>query len=127
MAWILTGSGGATWQGADWVVRNALEFLVPALRKSGATLLAERCEEALASGARALDLSEELDRERWSAAWRRALDAACASIEAEGPRGWNQPERFGPFLGSVRSLAGLTRHDGNALVVSLAELIRDPP
>jgi hypothetical protein len=127
MAWVLTGSRGTTWQGADWVVRNAFQFLVPALRKAGGAVLALRCEEALASGAHALDLGDHLDDERWSAVWQRALDAASAAIESEGPAGWNQPARFGSFLGSVRSLSTLGRRDGNALVVSLAQFIRETP
>ncbi|MGH7708650.1 MAG: hypothetical protein ACREM8_02860 [Vulcanimicrobiaceae bacterium] len=124
MAWIVTGSRGRLWHGADWIVRNAFEFLVPALERAGATALAERCQNALVAGNHCLDLSDLLDDERRSQKWLRALESSLGRIESEGAAAWNEPRRFPVFVGAVKRLALLTRADGNRLVISLAQAER---
>jgi hypothetical protein len=124
MAWIVTGSRGRIWHGADWVVRNAFGFLIPALERSGVSLLRERTASALAANAQRLDLSDLLDSDVHSHDWLSALDASLAAIAKEGCAEWNEPQRFSVFVGAVRRLATLARADGNQLVVNLADACR---
>jgi hypothetical protein len=125
MAWIVTGSRGRVWRGADWIARNAFAFMIPALERSGASALAERCGVALAAGVQRLDLTDFLDGERGSQDWLSAVNASLAAIGKEGCNQWHEPQRFLVFVGAVQRLGALARADGNDLVVALAAARRE--
>ena len=124
MAWIVSGSHGRLWHGADRIARNAFAFLIPALERGGAVPLAERCQDALLAGTHYLDLSDLLDREMNCQDWLKALNASLVAIGKEGCGQWNEPQRFSVFVGAVQRLATLVRADGNQLVVALADAHR---
>jgi hypothetical protein len=121
MAVIVVGAHGARWIAADWIARNAFDFLRPALESCGLVSAAQRLVVEDDVPAAFADLSDLLENHGRSAAWERAVGGALAAIDAEAGAGWLEPQRFGEFRTAVAALAELAVSEGNALVVRLAE------
>ena len=120
MAWIVSGAGGVQWHAADWVVRNAFEFILPALRNAGGDTVADHCRTALARGGHAIDLSSMLSEPQISAIWRNAVAAALHAAQIEPAARWHEAARQPEFIAAIARLETLALGGGNALIADLA-------
>jgi len=126
VAYVILGARGASWRGADWVVRNVDEFFAGALlRQPKGGPLGEAWSRALLEGRRIIDLSSLLDDEGARTSWYEAVRETLSEAMLEEFEMWHEPQRYPPYLNAIRDLGRLSHIDGNVLVTGLAERMLD--
>ncbi len=134
MAWLLLGADSRRWSAADWIVRNAIDLMLPSLT-TNAPAVARKCADAKSERNRIIDLSVLLEESRNAEAWRIAVRHAVLIARAEHDETWYQPSLRPIFETSLSALEAIARPDGNELIAELASsfgiadqnIFGDPP
>jgi hypothetical protein len=118
MAYVLLGQRGATWRCADWVLRNALDYLIPALRREpGGERLVEALTEPIHQNRSFIDLSQHLSNPALANSWDAAVMVAIGDLYREGTYHWYAPEHFSAMVGVMRNMCGLVGYTADLIAL----------